>query len=209
MGRLTLLQSLPISSFQRGKAVSLGIQKINNYIVMKTNLLSILVLSMGLSSCITGGLVEEDLPIEQSKEFLLREINPEVIGNGMKVYFSIQTQGKTTNDPFLVTIDLLDRHKQPMGIQSSVNLNPKQENLPKGEILRGWIPTALPDSIINKGGTVYVDATVAGVALERIMYTHLLFTEISPEDWDDSDGEIVFTPWDPTDPNDPNNPNNK
>lgn len=177
---------------------------------MKAKILFSMFLGLSLSSCIIGG--HDDVLEEQtkSKGLFLQDMNPEVVEGekGMRVYFDLQTKDEVTESTIPVTIKLLDRHKKPTETQVSAELNKEGIAIYKGETFTAFVFVPLPDSIITKGGTVYIDAILNDIPLERMQYTYMVFTDVEIPDFEEG-GDIEFTPWDPTDPNDPNNPANK
>lgn len=109
----------------------------------------------------------------------LYDVNPLIVDgeSGVRVYIQVYNGADTvTYQPILVSINLLDRYKNPMGIYLESPLNPEHTPISPGGYYENYLFAPLPDSILQRGGTIYMDMTLEGVPQKRIQYNYILFT---------------------------------
>lgn len=130
-------------------------------------------------SCVFGGCsrdLEEDTVQPALK---LYDVNPLIIDgeSGVRVYIQVYNDADTvTCQSIPVSINLLDRYKKPMGIYLESPLNPEHAPILPDSYYENYLFAPLPDSILQRGGTIYLDMTLNGIPQERIQYNYILFT---------------------------------
>lgn len=130
-------------------------------------------------SCAFGGCsgnLEDDSVQSAIK---LYDVNPLIIDgeSGIRVYIRVYNDADTvTSQSIPVSINLLDRHRHPMGIYLESPLNPEHTPIPSDSYYENYLFAPLPDSILQRGGTIYLDMTLDGIPQERIQFNYILFT---------------------------------
>lgn len=102
---------------------------------------------------------------------------------GVKVWITVANVTTKPIDSALHTeLSVVNKDKKTSIAKVEGNLNPENSAIAPGSYFENYLYAALPDSILAKGGEMYLDIRINGIKLKRIRYVYLLFTKVSPRE---------------------------